>query len=185
MLLTTDEILSVFRYHFGEKCLLFSDTPRCSSSYLKTKYLHRHTSVNFGWRSTAANALTFYSNKSILLKGCIIFEPEINTSVEYSKFTFELTDNSEKVMCNEVLDMQSTTSHNNTIALKLTNQIRLNNDERYTIMVRDIKLSTYYGVNCKSVCNQNGITITFENSPKSKCSTDVNHGQIAGIMFSV
>ncbi|XP_076070730.1 BTB/POZ domain-containing protein 2-like isoform X2 [Mytilus galloprovincialis] len=186
MLLTTDEILSVFRWHHGEVCSLFSTDPRCPRGpnlQGETKIIHRHTRISNGWRSNAANALIFHSNKSIWLKGCIIFAPLSVTCGGNAKFTFELTDESTNIFSNEVLDMESGTSLNETIGVSLTKPILLNAEKRYTIVVRDIKPTTYYGSNCKSVCKQDDVTITFQNSTKSKCSTDITQGQIAGIMF--
>lgn len=185
LLLTKEEVISVFRSHHGDKCLLFSDKPRCSSSDLKTVCLYRSTNVSKPWTSTAVNALKFCSSKSIWIKGCIIFGPVFDPVIDDLTFRFELIDNSENVICDEVLDMRTNTSVNNTIAIKLMKQTRLKANEKYTIMVRNIKPSTYYGIDCKSICNQEGISVIFENSPKSQTNTDVNHGQIAGIIFSI
>ncbi|CAG2231792.1 unnamed protein product [Mytilus edulis] len=188
LLLTTDEILGVFRCHHGEDCSPFSSNPRCPrgpNQQGETKYIYRHTSVSSGWRSSAANALVFKSNRSIWLKGCIIFGPVSSVSESHSKFTFELTDKSTNSICHEVLDMQSGTSLNETRGITLTKPIILNAESQYTIIIRDIKPSTYYGSNCKSVCTEENITITFENSTKSACGTDTSKGQIAGIMFSI
>lgn len=100
-------------------------------------------------------------------------------------FTFELNDDSQNVICWEQLNIRSGTSFNNTVALTITKPILLNAEKQYTIIVRDIKPQTYLGINCKSVCIQDSVTITFENSPKSTASTNVTQGQIAGIMYSI
>lgn len=76
MLLTKDEIISVYRYHHGEKCLLFSDKPRYSripNKDGKTHNIYRHTSCRFTYETTSLNALKFNLNRSIWLKGCIVF----------------------------------------------------------------------------------------------------------------
>lgn len=187
MLLTTDEILSVFRYHFGEQCSLFSDKPRCSRGQNKnrqTKCIYRHKTVSNGWCSTDANALNFRLNKPILLKGVIIFGPNSVFSEANSQFILELTDISGKRICHEMLYFPLAADLRETVAFELFDPIQLNATQQYTIIVRDIKPTTYYGNNCSSVCAQDGVTITFENSPKSS-STDVNIGQIAGILFSI
>ncbi|VDI75647.1 Hypothetical predicted protein, partial [Mytilus galloprovincialis] len=188
MLLTTDEIVSVFRYHFGEQCLLFSDKPRCPRGKNKngqTKCSYRHKTVGNGWCSTNANALNFRLNKPILLKGVIIFGPNSLFSEANSQFILEISDISEKRICHEMLYFSLATDLRETIAFELIDPIQLNANQQYTIIVRDIKPTTYYGNSCSSVCTQDGVTITFENSPKSMCGTDVNRGQIAGIMFNI
>lgn len=188
LLLTTDEILQVFRCHHGEDCSPFSSNPRCPrgpNQQGETKYIYRHTSVCSGWCNPLANALVFKSNRSIWLKGCIIFGPVSSVFESHSKFTFELIDKSTDSICHEVLDMQSGTSLNETRGLTFTKPILLNAETRYTIIIRNIKLSTYYGSNCKSICSEENVSITFENSPTSATGTDVKKGQIAGIMFSI
>ncbi|CAC5423044.1 unnamed protein product [Mytilus coruscus] len=181
MLLTKDEIisLSVYRYHHGEKCVLFSDKPRhprIPNKNGQTHNLYRHTACRYTFLNTSLNALKFHLNRSIWLKGCIIFGPT-NTNCSYEEqnmFTFELNDDLENVICWEVLNIRSGTSFHTTVALTIDKPILLNAEKQYTIIVHDIKLQTYYGINCKSVCIQDSVTITFENSPKSITFTNVN-----------
>ncbi|XP_063414946.1 BTB/POZ domain-containing protein 6-like [Mytilus trossulus] len=224
-LLTKDEIISVYRYHHGEKSLLFSDKPRypmIPNKNGQTICIYRHATCNYTVQSCLTHALKFHLNRSIWLKGCIIFGPaethnsygryqadnesivsrndyydseeecrpiiestEDSHNEEDSKFTFELTDDSDNVVCWEVLDITSGTSFNNTVALTFEKPILLKSEKQYTISVRDIKPQTFLGIDCKSVCIKDGVTITFENSPKSTVSTNVTQGQIAGIMYSV
>lgn len=190
MLLTKDEIISVYRYHHGEECILFSDKPR----YLRipkkngqTHNIYRHTACRFPYENTSLNALKFNLNRSIWLKGCIIFGPTNTncTNQEQNMFTFELNDDSENVICWEELNIRSGTLFNNTVALTIKKPVLLNAEKQYTIIVRDIKQQTYFGIDCKSVCIQDTVKITFENSPISTTSTNVTQGQIAGIMYSV
>lgn len=189
-LLTNDEIISVYRYHYGETCSLFSDKPRCPripNNNGQTHSIYRHSTCSHTLQNVSPNALKFHLNRSIWLKGCIIFGP---TSTNYANqeqkmFTFELNDDSENMVCWEVLNIGSGTPFNNTVALTIKKPVLLNAEKQYTIIVRDIKPQTYYGTNCKSVCIQDSVTITFENSPKSTAFTNVTQGQIAGIMYSI
>ncbi|VDI03949.1 Hypothetical predicted protein [Mytilus galloprovincialis] len=243
-LLTKDEIINVYRYHHGEKRLLFSDKPRyprIPNKNGQTLCIYRHATCNYTVQSCLPHALKFHLNRSIWLKGCIIFGPaetlnsygryqadnesivsrnetvgdyyseveaisivestdvsdneeegrsivestDDSDNEEDSKFTFELTDDSDNVVCWEILNITSGTSFNNTVALTFKKPILLKAEKQYTISVRDIKPQTYLGIDCKSVCIQDSVTITFQNSPKSTASTNVTQGQIAGIMYSI
>lgn len=101
MLLTTDEINSVYRYHCGDEYLLFSAKPRCSR---KTLYTNRYTNfLPYTDSSNDANivplkndALHVQSNKPIWIKGCMICKPTSDMPKSSSKFLFKLIDESEK-----------------------------------------------------------------------------------------
>lgn len=139
--------------------------------------IYRHATYTYTLPNDSQHALKFHLNRSMWLKGCIFFGP-VNPNVnyefeEYNKFTFELTDDSENVICWQVLHIRSGTSFNPTFALTIDKLVLLNASKQYTIIVRDNKHQTYYGINCKSVCIHDSVTITFENSPKSTTSTNV------------
>ncbi|CAG2249273.1 unnamed protein product [Mytilus edulis] len=149
--------------------------PRIPNKNGQTHNIYRHSTCSRTLQNVSINALKFHLNRSVWFKGCIIFGPA-NTNIsheQHNMFTFELTDDSENVVCWEVLKISSGTTFNNTVALNLAKPMLLHADTQYTISVHDIKPQTYYGINCNSVCIHDSVTITFENSPKSTTMTSV------------
>ncbi|CAC5375617.1 unnamed protein product [Mytilus coruscus] len=154
--------------------------------------LKLHRAIDNCWRKTnQIDALGIRVDKPIWFKGVIIYGGYGTQSVSHSPcYIFNSTSaisllNSAGEKCYEknapIYSMESSKTQD----VYINNPFQLNANTSYTLLVKNVNFTSYFGKDCKTTCTSNGVTVTFSNSPICTTGTNTNKGQIAGLLFSI
>ncbi|XP_063410022.1 BTB/POZ domain-containing protein 3-like [Mytilus trossulus] len=179
-ILTLPEIVNVFRSHYGEKSDLFVEKTRVPLSKRVTHTFTRHATRRHGWTARGVDALSIESDKNIRINEVTIFGPTAEILSNLRSFEFEiLNEKNIRIYSSSLnLPLEATTSKKYTFG-----PVLIEANKSHTLLLKDIKVKTYYGVKCKTSFTANSTTVTVKNSTMCTTGTNTEQGQFAGIFF--
>ncbi|VDI31961.1 speckle-type POZ protein [Mytilus galloprovincialis] len=179
-ILTLPEIVNVFRSHYGEKSDLFVEKTRVPLSKRVTNTFTRHAARRSGWTASGVDSLGFESDKNIRINGVIIFGPTAEISSTLRSFEFEILNEKNISVYSSSLNLplEATPSKKYTFG-----PVLIEANKSHTLLLKDIKVKTYYGVECMTSFTANSATVTVKNSTMCTTGTNTEQGQFAGILF--
>ncbi|CAC5401246.1 BTBD3_6 [Mytilus coruscus] len=179
-ILTLPEIVNVFRSHYGEKSDVFVEKTRVPLAKRVTHTFTRHASRRSGWNARGVDALDVESDKDIWANGVVVFGPTGEISSNYRSFEFEILNEKNICIYSSILNLPTEA----TVSKKYTfGPVLIKANTSYTLLLKDIKVKTYYGVDCKTSFTANGATVTVKNSTMCTTGTNTEQGQFAGFLF--
>ncbi|CAC5401245.1 unnamed protein product [Mytilus coruscus] len=155
----------------------------CVEIILQSEYLsctETDISRRSGWTACGVDALDIESDKNIWTNGVVVFGPTGEISSNHRSFEFEILN--EKNMCiySSILNLPTEA----TLSKKYTfGPVLIKAKKSYTLLLKDIKVKTYYGVDCKTSFTANDATVTVKNSTMCTKGTNTEQGQFAGFLF--
>ena len=187
-LLTSEEVVSVFSSHYGQKNELFTGSVRHSRVFNKFYTVLRHGNIKGNWIPYKDiinyDALKFKINRNIQLKSLILYGPDGDLSSSDRKLTVKILDDSSgNEICSQ--NYESCAQSRELQTVDLSEPIEVNSNVYFTIIVAGLKFEAYCGKDCKPEYRIDDIIVTFEASPNCNTTTTVEQGQIAGIEFNV
>ncbi|CAC5375762.1 unnamed protein product [Mytilus coruscus] len=199
-LLTSDEMVSIYRSHFGVISKTFSCGLRAPVSKRQTYTVNRYEQITGPMRTAGIQSLIFLSNKEIWLKGVNIFLPYVQHDQHVRRGRREMCgtpgtvnisikvlndSKEEKIQQHEQINIAPYNGEVRQIDFSKPVRVTLMRD--YTIVIDGMTHQIYYGTNCQeSVTDQqSGVTIKFKDSSVDESGTNINTGQFAGLLFSV
>ncbi|VDI26582.1 BTB/POZ domain-containing protein 3/6 [Mytilus galloprovincialis] len=191
-ILKEEEIICMFTAPFTDESSLFNTIPRTPVSERTLYRLERHRAIDSLRRNTdKIDALGIQVDKPIWFRGVIIYGGYGNQSVSDPPcYIFNMTSsvsllNSAGETCYEskapIVAMESSETQD----VYINSSFQLKANTSYTLLVKNINFTSYFGKDCKTTCTSNGVTFTFRNSPMCTTGTNTNKGQIAGLLFSI
>ncbi|XP_052092988.1 BTB/POZ domain-containing protein 6-like [Mytilus californianus] len=190
--LKEEEIISMFTAPFTDERPLFKSISRTPVSERTLYRLERHRAIDNCRRKTdQTDALGIRVDKPIWFKGVIIYGGYGTQSVSHPPcYIFNSTStisllNSAGEKCYERNAPILSTESSKTLDVYINNPFQLKANTSYTLLVKNINFTSYFGKDCKTTCTSNGVTVTFRNSPMCTTDTNTNTGQIAGLLFSI
>ncbi|XP_052097602.1 BTB/POZ domain-containing protein 6-like [Mytilus californianus] len=198
-LLTDDEMLCIYKSHFGVVSKTFSSCLRTPVSKRKTYLVNRYSQITGPMGTSGKQSLIFLSDKDVWLKGVVIFLPHVQPATYnydcYDQQVYQvcinisirIMDDSNEEKFHETQQINYGPQCGHIWQMNFSKPVRVHSMRDYIIQMDDIGLQIYYGRACKeSVTDlQSGVTIKFKNSKVSGDGTTVSIGQFAGLSFSV
>ncbi|CAG2197918.1 unnamed protein product [Mytilus edulis] len=189
-ILKEEEIISMFTAPFTDKKQLFKPIARVPVSDRTSYRLVRHRSVGNSRRNTdQIDALGIRTDKPIWMKGIIVYggygtQPGTTSTTFVSNSNILLL-NSAGETCFEMKATIYSSVPSETYDVKIASPFLLKANTSYTLLVKNINFTSYFGKDCKTTCTSNGVTVTYRNSAMCTTDTSTSKGQIAGLLFSI
>ena len=157
----------------------FSILPRNVNLITVSRYLE----TGSGWCCAAqTEAIDVRASHDIYLKGISVYGTMNGANI--SQITINITDLHELNLLSLIKSDVSCDGTEKTVPIMFDKPVRMSRKQTFTISVI-IAGTTCYGTSGESSVNQDGVTFTFYNSPKSAINhTTTKEGQIPEILFS-
>ncbi|CAC5375761.1 unnamed protein product [Mytilus coruscus] len=200
--LNSNEIISIYQSHFGEKNDLFPHQPR--NPYGKKQFrsiANRFSGMLLQKSTTGLHAISFYTSRDIWLTGVVIGCPVVDWRNVCSLFC---TMQGEMKVLSNINSCEASSLKKFKLAEKngelygkcydmiLSTKLRINANQLYTCTLtmkmmetNSVEYFCYVGTGGAQQTISDGVTVIFQNSPKSKAGTNIRQGQFAGLIFDI
>ncbi|XP_063436923.1 BTB/POZ domain-containing protein 2-like [Mytilus trossulus] len=200
--LNSDEIISIYQSHFGEKNDLFPNQPR--GPYGKKQFrsiTNRFSDMHLKRSTKGLHALSFYTSRDVWLTGVVIGCPFVDwrkQSVSSCALKAEL-----KVLSNINSHVASSLKkfqlakengemYGKCYDMILSNKLRIPANQLFTctltmemVKTNSVEYFCYVGTGGAPQTISDGVIVIFQNSPRSNADTDIRQGQFAGLIFDI
>ncbi|CAC5375783.1 unnamed protein product [Mytilus coruscus] len=198
--LNSNEIVSIYQSHFGEKNDLFPHQPR--NPYGKKQFrsvANRFSGMLLQKSTTGLHAISFYASRDIWLIGVVIGCPIVDRrSIFLSSCTVQgeikVLSNNNSCVASSLkkfgLAEKNGEPYGKCYDIILSNKLRISANQLYTCTLRMEMMTTnsveyfcHVGIGGAQQTISDGVTFIFQNSPSSNAGTNIREGQFAGLIF--